>query len=333
VVLSAAGGVIVHAAGDCEDVPRLAGAAWALADTGAFDQLVVDACTSSAVARALSDLAVPAAVRRLQVAGASDAQRLGALEEAMRDALVSTVATAVMVHDDGDASLAAALAAARQPSPLVYVAGATRRRGRRARVIACLADLVLVAEEDDVAEFLSWGVAPERLRVVGDPLADAMRRVAARRAWQRCGVRPRRYVFAAIGRSDRPEVPAALIAMAERCPTVVSPSPVVAAAWCATGSLAALKASRARLAPWHGCVERLALAGAAGAVVTDSERLLEAAALAGVPGIDAGSAELEAIAGLRPRAPRDVLPLQAGRAGRRIAETMVANFARIRLGG
>jgi hypothetical protein len=327
-VVSVAGGVIVHAVGNCHEVPRMAGVAWALAGTGAFEQLAVDASAGSGAARALADLDVPAAVRRLDVAGASAAQRLGALEEAMCGAVAATTVTAVMVYDDGDAGLAAALAAARQKLPLVYVAGSARRRGRRARLLAHMADLVLVAEEDDVAELVGRGVAPERLRAVGDPLADAVRRAAARRAWLRRGVERRRYVFAAIDRSDRPELAAELALLAERWRSVVALSPAVDGAWRGTAPFAALKASPARIVAWGSCVDRLALAGAAGAVVTDCDRLREAAALVGVPAH--GAAEVRSV---RPLPRRDVVPMRTGRAGPRVAETVVTNFARLRLEG
>lgn len=327
-VASVAGGVIVHAVGDCEDVPRLAGVAWALDSIGGFEQLTVDASADSGAARALADLDVPAAVRRLDVAGASAAQRLGALEEAMFGAVATTAVTAVMVYADDDAALAAALAAARQTLPMVYVAGSARRRGRRARLIAHLADLVLVAEEDDVTELVRRGVDAERLRAVGDPLADAVRRAAARRAWLRPGMERRRYVFAAIDRSDRPELAAELALLAARWRSVVALSPAVEAAWRGSPPFAALKASPARLLAWRGCVDRVALAGAAGTVVTDCDRLREAAALVGIPVHDPAD-----VLSVRPLPRRDVVPMRAGRAGRRVAEAMVTNFARLRLDG
>jgi UDP-N-acetylglucosamine 2-epimerase len=303
---------IVHVLGDADDAPRLAGVAWALGDSGAFEQVVIDATTGSAGAGALADLDVRATVHALDVAGGSGARRVGVLLDALQPALERTPADAVMVHADEHAALAAAIAAARCGLPLVRVGG--RPRANRGRVIGRLADLVLVRERADVEPLAAVGVGQEKVRVVGDPLADALQRVDGRR--------PSGYILALLDRQVGAwELSYRLAELAARTPTIVASSPAVAAAWRGPGA-------PAQRIPWPGWAERLSLVGGAGALVTDSEPLLEAAALLDLACHDAVRDDPAAIRALRPQPRRTV----AMRAGAQVAEAMLANFARMRLG-
>jgi UDP-N-acetylglucosamine 2-epimerase len=327
--------VIAHVLGRPEDVPRLAGVARALAAVGAFDQLVVDATRGPAAARAMARLDVQAAIRRPAVAGDSDAQRLGGLLEALDGAFGEAPVTAVTLHGDDEAALAGAVAAARRRLPLVHVGG--RTAGGRAGLIARLADLVLVAGEQEVGLLVRRGVPPERIQVVGDPLADWLRRArtapAARGARRRAGVAPGCYALALLdGPAAPPRLAGALAALAARTPTIVALSTTVAAAWREAGALARLAASPARLVP-AGLAERLSLMSAAGVLITDSAAVREAAAVLGTACHDTRYGDPAAIAALRPRPAPRVVGISATRAGARIAEIMVENFARVRVSG
>jgi hypothetical protein len=183
------GAVIVHAGGGADALPGIAATSWAIARSGAFEQLIFD---TSGAAHALLELRADAAVVRI------DGSRglLGTLQEA----LAELRCVAVMVHADDDAGLAAALAASRLGLSVVRVGGALGD-GRSARVIARLADLQLVNHADDARALRTQG-APERLHVVGNPAIDAVRRfarAASRRAgWRRLGLEPGSYSLASL---------------------------------------------------------------------------------------------------------------------------------------
>jgi UDP-N-acetylglucosamine 2-epimerase (non-hydrolysing) len=324
-------GLVVHVLSGPEAVPRLAGVAWALADTGVLAQVVFDAGSSGA---ALAELAVPAAVRELGVAAESDGRRLGGLLEAVHVELATVAPAAVVVHGDDDAALAGALAAARQGVPLARV-GRTAGADRFARVIERLADLLLVHDEHDVGALVARGIPRGRIRVAGDPLADALRRagqdVAARGAARRAGVRPGRYVLVTIDDPASPPALAdALSVLAARVPLILQLAPELAAAWDAAAALAPLAESAAAPAAACGFAERVSLVRSAAAVITDSALVRETAALLGVRCHEPSPA----VAGLRLRGahrPLRVAPTRDGRAGARVAEAVLANFVRLRL--
>jgi UDP-N-acetylglucosamine 2-epimerase len=335
------GGVLVHVTGAAEDTPRVAAAIWALEETGAFDQLVIDASAGGSITTALAELAVATPVRRV---GATDA----ALPDALRDELARTPCVAVVVHADGDVALAAALAAARQGVALVRVGPVLP--GSTMRVLRRLADLLLVYAEDD-AEALRGAVAPERVHVIGNPLIDAVRRFSreavTRAAWRPQRVEPGRYVLAVLTGAPAAAFGEPLAELAAAVPMVVEAS----LEWERSGLLTSAEAAGARRARAPGFVERLSLERGAGAIVTDSARVQEEAAALGIRchalgvargrvRLDAGgttvsmSRDPRALARVRPDANAPTpcaIPQWDGRAGARLAEVLVANFARVRL--
>jgi UDP-N-acetylglucosamine 2-epimerase (non-hydrolysing) len=319
VIAEPAGTLLAHVAGRPDDLPRVAAATWALHDTGAFEQLVLDA--EGSAAEELAALDARAAVRRL------DGERLAALH----GALAGCAPAAVVLHGDGDAALDAAIAAARLGIAIVRVGGAAPA-DPAARVAARLADLHLVFGHDD-ADALSARVGRERIHVVGNPLVDAVRRFSraalGRAAWRGLRVAPGRYLLVVLG-DDAPsvEVAEALAARAAREPVVVAASP----AWRESGALDEAAAAGARIAGRIGFVQRLSLERGAAAIVSDGARACEEAAAIGVPAhpLAALAAPDEASAPAQP-APA-AIPLWDGRAGARLARVLVANFARVRLG-
>jgi hypothetical protein len=295
------GAVIVHAGGGPDALPGIAATTWAIARTGAFEQLVFDASPATGAAQALLELRADAAVVRV------DGSRglLGALQ----DALVDVRCIAVVVHADDDAGLAIALAASRLGISLVRVGGAIGAGGP-ARVISRLADLQFVAGADD-ARALRSQVAPERLHVVGNPGIDAVRRFARaasrRAAWRRLGLEPGTYTLAALsGAAPVPEGAGE--------PLVIEAPP----AWDDTPA----RALGAHIVRAPGYVDHLSLLQAARTVVTDSPRVRDEAAALGVRHRGPDEA-------LEPAEPL-VIPLWDGRAGARITRVLVANFARVR---
>jgi hypothetical protein len=294
------GAFVVHVAGEGAALPQLAAAVWALEDTGAFGQVVLDGGVDE-LGGALRKLGVSAPVRRLDV-------RRDELPEAIRAELEQTPCVALMVHSDDDAALAGAIAAARLGIAIVRVGG--DGGDGAARAIRRLADLLLVPTDED-ARALRASVAPERIHVVGEPRLDAVRRCARlaseRGVWQRYGLRRGHYVLAVVTGPPRPELLAGLAPLALEAP----------ADWDAPDGAVAVAAA--------DFVEHLSLLRAAGAVVTDTPAIEAEAAALGVRchalGEDPRTVRAE---------PHDAVPLCDGRAAAKLADVCVANFAILR---
>jgi hypothetical protein len=302
------GTTLAHLSAVAEDLPRLAGALRGLADTAAFEQVVLDA--TGAAERVLAELEIHVPVQPV----GSDLHGAAALRDA----------AALLVHSDGTAALAGALAAAREGVAVVRV-GPIPRGSASALAVARLADLVLVADEDD-ARALTPRIGAERMHVIGTPLIDVVRRCSReailRAAWRRFDVMPGRFVLAILDEEPDAELSEPLAALAADTPLVIDAS----RAWseCLAG---AVKAG-ARVSEELGFIDRLSLEKAASAIVSRSARAQEEAAAIGIRWHD--PAELPLRAAPAPPLPRTV-PLWDGNAGARLAEVLVANFARLRL--
>jgi hypothetical protein len=298
---------IVHLCTVAEDLPRLAGALRALVETRAFEQVVLDA--AGGAERVLSELGLDVPIRRVG--------------PDLRDEPALRGAAALLVHSDGTAALAGALAAARLGVAVVRV-GPIPPGSASAHAVARLSDLVLVADVDD-AGALAPRIGAERIHVVGNPLLDVVRRSSReavfRAAWRRFDVMPGRFVLAVLGEEPDARLSAPLAGLAAETPLVIHAS----AAWreCLAGAVQA----GARVTEELGFVDRLSLEKAAAAIVSSSARAHEEAAALGVPCL--GFSDLP-LADAHAPVPRTV-PLWAGQAGARLAEVLVANFARVRL--
>lgn len=295
------GTTLVHLSTVSEDLPRLAGALRPLADTSAFEQVVLDA--TGAAERVLAELELDVPV-----------QPMG---DDLRDA------TALLVHSDGTAALAGALAAAREGVAVVRV-GPIPRGSASALAVARLSDLVLVADVGD-ARALAPRIGAERMHVIGNPLIDVVRRCSReavfRAAWRRFDVMPGRFVLAVLGDEPDAALSAPLAALAVETPLVIDASP----AWrdCLAGAVQA----GARVSEELGFVDRLSLEKAAAAIVSSSARAHEEAAALGIPCHDPADLPLRVTPAPLPR----TVPLWDGLAGARLADVLVANFARVRL--
>ena len=301
------GTTLIHLSTVAEDLPRLAGALRALVGTSAFEQIVLDA--TGAAERVLAEFELDVPVRR----AAADLREEPALHGA----------AAMLVHSDGTAALAGALAAARDGAAVVRV-GPIPRESASAFAVARLSDLVLVADVDD-ARALAPRIGAERIYVIGNPLIDVVRRCSRdavyRAAWRRFDVMPGRFVLAVLGDEPDAALSAPLAALAAETPLVIDAS----AAWreCLAGAVEA----GARVAEELGFVDRLSLEKAATAIVSSSARAHEEAAALGIPCHDPAELPLRAAPAPLPR----TVPLWDGLAGARLADVLVANFARVRL--
>jgi UDP-N-acetylglucosamine 2-epimerase (non-hydrolysing) len=298
---------LVHLSTAADDLPRLAGALRPLADTAAFEQVVLDA--TGAAERVLAEFELDVPIERV----GSDLREAAALRDA----------AALLVHSDGTAALAGALAAAREGVAVVRV-GPIPRGSASALAVARLSDLVLVADVDD-ARVLAPRIGPERMHVIGSPLIDVVRRCSReavfRAAWRRFGVMPGRFVLAELGHDPDAALSAPLAALAAETPLVIDASP----AW--RECVASAVQAGASVAEELGFVDRLSLEKAAAAIVASSARAHEEAAALGIPCHRFDELPLRA----EPASLRSTVPLWDGHAGDRVADVLVANFARVRL--
>ncbi len=298
---------LVHLSTVAEDLPRLAGALRALAETSAFEQVVLDA--DGGAERVLTELEFDVLVRRPA--------------SVLREEPAFRGAGALLVHSDGTAALAGALAAAQMGVAVVRV-GPIPPGSASAHAVARLSDVVLVPDVDD-ARALAPRIGPERIHVIGNPLIDVVRRCSReavlRAAWRRFDVMPGRFLLAVLGEVPDAALSAPLAALAAETPLVIDAS----AAWreCLAGAVNA----GARVAEELGFVDRLSLEKAAAAIVSRSARAHEEAAALGIPCHDPAELPLRAAPAPLPR----TVPLWDGNAGARLADVIVANFARVRL--
>jgi UDP-N-acetylglucosamine 2-epimerase len=322
---------VAHVTGDAEDAPRVAAVVEALAQTGAFRQLVLTPPTDE-----LAELGVPASLRL--PAGAELIERVSAH-------LVAARPDVVMVHGYGEATLAGAIVAARQRVALVRVGRASGGH-ELGRLADQLADLVLVHDQQDSCDVERMRIAPERIRVVGNPLIDAvrwsLRDAGAHDFCRSAQLEPHEFVLAVLTGGPVAN------AVDEQLATLAACTPLVVISSAPEESLKAAGAAGAMLFSPPGFTRRLSMIRSAGAILTNSERAMEEAAAVGVcchtlglapsriraaTTVDLGG-DVEAISALRPvgDAPTPcAVPLWDGRAGARIADVMVANFARVRM--
>jgi UDP-N-acetylglucosamine 2-epimerase (non-hydrolysing) len=322
---------VAHVTGSTEDAPRVAAVVEALAQTGAFRQIVLSPPTDE-----LAELGVSSAVRLPE--GPMLLEGLHARLDGARPAVV-------MVHGYDEVALVGALAAARQQVSLVRV-GRAPEAHELARLVDRLADLVLVHDQQDACQVERMRVPAERIRVVGNPLIDAVRwslRDPGGRAWRGAEQLERGgYLLGILTRG--------VLAggVDEQLAALAATSPLVLIGDGSEQRFAGARAAGATLLPQPGFNARLAMIRNAGAILTDSERAMEEAAAVGVrchtlglppsriraaTTVDLGD-DIAAIATLRPLGGDPTpcaVPLWDGRAGTRIADIMLANFARVRM--
>jgi hypothetical protein len=285
---------LVHVVATAEDPPRVAPVIWAIEEAAHFEQRVLAGFAGAA--GVLEALNVRLPVTELVPTG---------LMEKLELELAGRPPVAVVIHGEGEVGLAASIVAARQSLAVVRV-GRASDPSPISRALARVADLLLVPDEDEREALKLMRIGAERIHVVGNPLVGAVRRFvrqAAERETARAhGVSPGAYVLAVR--------------------TGVSAWPVTTDLPVVTVVAGAAAASGGRVVRDPSFIDRLSLERSAALIVTDSERAMQEAAALGVP--------CRTVGVQKPAGP--AIPLRDGRAGRRIAEVVVANFARVRLG-
>jgi len=248
------------------------------------------------------ELGLPPPEHELGVGSGSHAVQTGETMARLEPLVDAERPDAMLVYGDTNATLAAALVAAKQGVPLAHVEAGMRSfdRGMPEEVNRVAADrlagLLLCSTEAAIANLAAAGQAADA-RVVGDVMADVARRfgpIAERRsrARERFGLERGGYLLATAHRAGNVDDPAALARLGEllrragesRGPLVLPLHPRTRTRLAQAGLLAGLEAARGvRLCEPLGYLDFACLLGGARAVLTDSGGLQKEAYLAGVP--------------------------------------------------
>jgi UDP-N-acetylglucosamine 2-epimerase len=248
------------------------------------------------------ELGLPPPERELGVGSGSHARQTGETMVRLEPLVEAERPDAVLIYGDTNATLAAALVAAKLVVPLVHIEAGMRSFDRRMpeevnRLAADrLAGLLLCSTETAIANLRRDGLG-ERARLVGDVMADVALRfgpIAERRsrALERFGLQPGGYLLATVHRAGNVDDPGALASLvellrqvAEHCGPLVFPvHPRTRTALTRAGLIRGLEGARGvRLCESLGYLDFAALTRAARAVITDSGGLQKEAYLAGAP--------------------------------------------------
>lgn len=183
-------------------------------------------------------LGLPAPAHHLGVGsgphGAQTARMLAGLEEL----LLRDRPDWVLVYGDTNSTLAGALAASKLHVPVAHVEAGLRSWNRRMpeevnRVLTDhVSELLFAPTDAAVANLDREGIAPHRVRRVGDVMYDAALSFAGRAAREstvlrRLGVEPGGFVLATVHRAENTDDPARLRAIVEGLARVAASVPVV----------------------------------------------------------------------------------------------------------
>jgi UDP-N-acetylglucosamine 2-epimerase (non-hydrolysing) len=317
-----AGGTLYHVLADAEDAPRAAAVSWAVAACGAFDQRVVDITGAAETAAVLHELEAAAAIDEFRYVTRSHVQGMGEVLDHAEPMFPERPGVAV-VYSGSDLALVAAIGAARRSLPVLWVTALRDVSALNRSLLLSLVDVVLATcDEPELA-------APAALRVVGDPMFDAVRRhardAAERRAWRRFDVKQGAYVLVSVARADD-SLADTVTALARRANVLVQlPSRSRDALWLR-------QIANAKLAEPGGFVDQLSLVRGAAAVVSDSQRLIDSAAAFGIRALHVDQRR-------RTRTPLDLAKkaacarLEAAGAADRIARAIASSYAPMQLVG
>ena len=359
--------LVVHVVATRPDVVTLAPVFKALERRHAFRQLILHTGqhTSFAMAAGMfADLGLPEPGRRLDggpgTHGAQTARALQGGEEALSDLQPAVV----VISGAANSTLGCALAAVKRGVPVARVEAGLRDGDWSApeRINRVLLDTMadtLFAPTQEAAENLEGeGVGAGRVYLVGSTAVDSVRRyqrrAVDRAAWQRFGAEKGRYVVVTLHRPANVDdderlarIVEALAALAERMPVIFPLHPRTRQRLMPMGDAHRLLAAGVLCGPPLGYLDFLSLQAGAGAVVTDSGTVQEEASALGVRCFTLRSCTERTITlthgsnsllgddprnldevGLAAGAPTPAaIPLWDGRAGERIADALVANYA------
>lgn len=356
----------VLAVGDRADAVRLGPVLLALQREGAFEPVVVltGRAADQRVVRALGDeLGLGKPDHALTVANGTDAEVTAATLSAF-DALLGRLAPdVVLVTGDGDATIACALAAAKQKVAVAHVDSGLRSWDWASPaeinrvVIDRLSDTLFTHSRDAAENLSAEGVPAGRVEAVGSTVIDTLRRIEPRArtrdAWVKHGLARHAYVVVAAGGGDHLRHEGGRDALLDALTRLGAETPVAycrglgARATALDEAVMALDAPGVRALAPMDYADFVSLLLGAGAVVTDLSTVQDEAAGLGVPCYTVAALSERPITlthgtnvllGEDPSAVAEVLPsgtdratcaipLWDGHASDRIAQTLLANYA------
>jgi UDP-N-acetylglucosamine 2-epimerase (non-hydrolysing) len=296
---TARGGVL-HAIGSRSEAVRLAPVVTALQAAGIRQSLATLVGPTGDRLEALNPDGVPRTEVLTDAAPESDVQRTARALAAAERTLMGEPPAMLVLGGDADSSLAFALAACKLGIPIVRVGGGLRcgdisLSEEINRVLGDrLSDLIFTDSPMASDTLESEGIPRERIRFVGNPAIDLLRRcsgVAQRRAaWRHFGVPHGGYVLVTLHRGENvrhdermARITDAVAVLARRHPIVLPLHPVTRVLMEPMGDIARLEAAGVHLAPPLGYLDFVSLEQSAGAILTDSGGVQDEASALGIP--------------------------------------------------
>jgi UDP-N-acetylglucosamine 2-epimerase (non-hydrolysing) len=358
---------LVHVVGARPNFVKMAPVVRALAGRPGLTQLIVHTgqhYDSRLSAEMLVDLELPEPDRFLGVGSGTHAEQTGKALVEIERVLIEERPDLVLVGGDVNSTLAGALAASKLRVEVAHVEAGLRSFDWSMpeevnRVLTDrLSDVLFIHSPEAVENLTREGLPEERVEYVGNTMIDSLRRfepkARLRAAWRRFGLEEGDYVLVTLHRPsnvDRADqlqgIADALGRLAARASVVFPMHPRTRARLDRLGGVARLERAGVRLVEPVSYIDFVSLECGAGAILTDSGGVQEEAAGLGVPcftlrdnterpitvthGTNAVlGTDPAAIERVEVGAPddRDVeLPLWDGRAGERVAETIVRRYA------
>ncbi len=312
-------------------------------------------------------LGLPPPDRTLRVPAASHAVQIASALASAEEVLQELRPAVVVVTGAADTALGTALAAAKLGIAVARVDAGLRARdwGEPAEVnrvlLDAMADSLFIASEYEAATLEQEGAGAGRVHLVGSTIADEMRRAERLAhgldAWRRHELGRGSYVLVLLRHAARcgdderlARMVEALALLARRTRVVLPMSAHLRERLESMGDVHRLEAAGVLLLPPQGYLDVVSLQLGAGAIVTDSSIVQEVTSALGVRCFTVGEATDRAItvshgtnvllggdaaeiAEVSPSAAlpvRCAIPMWDGRASRRIAEALAANYALVR---
>jgi UDP-N-acetylglucosamine 2-epimerase (non-hydrolysing) len=355
------------------DAVTLAPVFAAIERRGAFRPIVLHTGQHTDPAMAadmLADLGLPEPERTLGAGHGTHAAQTSRALAGAEEALAEIDPAALVVSGAANSTLGVVLAATKLGIPVARIEAGLRERDWSApeevnRVLLdTMADTLFASTAQAAATLEAEGAVAGRVHLAGSTAVDSLRRAertaAARAVWERFGAEKGEYVVVTLHRPANVDdderlarIVEALAVLAERLPVIFPLHPRTRARLKPMGDAHRLLAAGVLCGPPLRYLDFLSLQAGAGAIVTDSGTIQEEASALGVPCFTLRSSTERAITlthgtnallGLDPRDLADVrvgagpptpcaIPLWDGRAGERVADALVANYALVRAAG
>ena len=364
---------LVHVIATRPDAVTLAPVFAASEQRGAFRPLVLHTGQHTDPAMAadmLEDLGLPEPERTLAAGQGTHAAQTSRALAGAEAALCDLRPAAVVVAGAANSTLGIVLAATKLGIPVARIEAGLREHDWSApeevnRVLLdTMADTLFAPTAQAAENLRGEGAGAGRVHLVGSTAVDSLRRAeriaVERAAWERYGAERGEYVLVTLHRPANVDdderlarIVEALASLAERVPVIFPLHPRTRQRLKPMGDAHRLLAAGVLCGPPLRYLDFLSLQAGAGAIVTDSGTIQEESSALGVPCFTLRSSTERAITlthgtnallGLDPRDLADVrvaaggptpcaIPLWDGRAGERVADALVANYALVRATG